>query len=146
MLNYILLQAFQNFSRHIISELIINLKYSFNIPFRINLKTIIMGTSSQLYDGAQLKFYPHLTQRYYFWSEFKKPLSRPGAPFKTITKTLIYNSTNFLILTLSQYGTLSFWSICYTSCLLAPGINTPLFRAVTLHVAEPSLYLNITMV
>ena len=43
----------------------INLKYTFNIPFRITLKTIIMGTSSQFHDGAQLKFYPHLAQRYY---------------------------------------------------------------------------------
>ena len=49
----------------LISELIINLKYAFNIPFRITLKTIIMGTSSQFHDGAQLKFYPHLAQRYY---------------------------------------------------------------------------------
>ena len=62
---YILLQTFQNFSRLLISELIINLKYTFNIPFRITLKTIIMGTSSQFHDGAQLKFYPHLAQRYY---------------------------------------------------------------------------------
>ena len=48
-----------------ISELIINLKYTFNIRFRINLKTIIMGTSSQFHDGTQLKFYPNLAQRYY---------------------------------------------------------------------------------
>ena len=41
----------------LISELIINLKYAFNIPFRITLKTIIMGTSSLFHDGAQLKFY-----------------------------------------------------------------------------------------
>ena len=38
-----------------ISELI-NLKYTFNIPFKITLKTIIiMGTSSQFHDGVQLK-------------------------------------------------------------------------------------------
>ena len=36
-----------------ISELRTNLKYTFNIPFRINLKAIIMGTS-QFHDGAQL--------------------------------------------------------------------------------------------
>ena len=48
-----------------ISELI-NLKYSFNIPFKITLKTIIMGTSSQFHDGVQLTFYPHLAQRYCF--------------------------------------------------------------------------------
>ena len=53
---YILLQAFQNLSRLLImiSELITDLKYTFNIPFRINLKTIIMGTSSQFNDGTQL--------------------------------------------------------------------------------------------
>ena len=62
---YNLRQAFQNFSRILTSELIINLKYTFNIPFRITLKTIIMGTSSQFHDGAQLKFYPHLAQRYH---------------------------------------------------------------------------------
>ena len=32
------------------SELI-NLKYAFNIPFKITLKTIIMGISSQFLDG-----------------------------------------------------------------------------------------------
>ena len=48
-----------------INELITYLKYTFSIPFRINLKAIIMGTSSQFHDGAQLKFYPHLAQRYY---------------------------------------------------------------------------------
>ena len=53
---YILLKAFQNFSRLLISELIINRKYTFNIPFRTTLKTIIMETSSQFHDGAQLKF------------------------------------------------------------------------------------------
>ena len=48
-----------------ISELITNLKYTFNIPFRINLKTIIMGTPSQFHDDAQLQFYPHFAQKYY---------------------------------------------------------------------------------
>ena len=50
------MQAFQNFFRllFMISELITDLKYTFNIPFRINLKTIIMGTSSQFHDGAHL--------------------------------------------------------------------------------------------
>ena len=61
---YNLRQAFQNFSRILTSELIINLKYTFNIPFRITPKTIIMATSSQFHDGAQLKFYPHLVQGY----------------------------------------------------------------------------------
>ena len=46
-----------------------------------------MGTSSQFHDGAQLKFYPHLGQRYY-----------------TSFTTLTCNSTNFLRLTFSQYG------------------------------------------
>ena len=66
---HILLQAFQNFSmnsiKFLINELIINLKYTFNIPFKITLKTIIMRTSSQFHEGAKLKFYPNLAQRYY---------------------------------------------------------------------------------
>ena len=66
---HILLQAFQNFSmnsiKFLINELIINLKYTFNIPFQITLKTIIMGTSSQFHDAAQLKLYRNLAQRYY---------------------------------------------------------------------------------
>ena len=65
---HILLQAFQNFSmnsiKFLINELIINLKYTFNIPFKITLKTIIMRTS-QFHEGAKLKFYPNLAQRYY---------------------------------------------------------------------------------
>ena len=36
-----------------ISELI-NLKYDFNTPFKITLKTIIMRTSSQFHDGVKL--------------------------------------------------------------------------------------------
>ena len=31
-----------------------------------------MGAFSQSHDGAQLKFYPHLVQRYYFWIGFKE--------------------------------------------------------------------------
>ena len=62
-----------------------------------------MRTSSQFQDGAQIKVYPHLAQRFYLWIGFKKPLSRPGAPFHTITETLMYNSTNFPRLTLIQY-------------------------------------------
>ena len=59
------MQDFQNFSRLLMSELIINLKYTFNIPIRVTLTTIIMGTSSQFHDGVQLKIYLHLAQRYY---------------------------------------------------------------------------------
>ena len=66
---HILLQAFQNFSmnsiKFLINELIINLKYTFNIPFKITLKNIIMETSSQFHDGAQLKLYRNLAQRCY---------------------------------------------------------------------------------
>ena len=29
-----------------------------------------MGTSSQFHDGAQLKFYPHLAQRYYALQDY----------------------------------------------------------------------------
>ena len=41
----------------IIIELI-NLKYAFDILFKITLKTIIMGTSSQFNDGVQLNIFP----------------------------------------------------------------------------------------
>ena len=61
---YILLQAFQNVSRILTSELLINLKQA-NTPFRITLKTIIMETSSQFHDGALLKMYPNLAHRCY---------------------------------------------------------------------------------
>ena len=43
-----------------ISELI-NLKYAFNIFFKVTLKTIIIGTSSQFHDGVQLKILPTLS-------------------------------------------------------------------------------------
>ena len=45
-----------------------------------------MESTSHLCEGAQLKFYPHLAQRYelYFWIGFKTPLSRPGAPFTVL--------------------------------------------------------------
>ena len=43
-----------------VSELI-NLKYAFNIPFKIFLQTVIMGTSSQFHDGVQLKILPTLS-------------------------------------------------------------------------------------
>ena len=51
----------------IISELI-NLKYTFNIPFKITLKTIQVGTSFsfQFHDGAQLNILPTLSSKYYF--------------------------------------------------------------------------------
>ena len=61
-----------------IGELITNLKNTFSIPFRINLKTIIMGTASQLHGGAQLEFYPHLAQRYYTLLDW---IQETGAPF-----------------------------------------------------------------
>ena len=64
-----------------------------------------MGTSSQFHDGVQLNILPTLSSEILLlnWVQ-KKPLRRPGAPFKTIMETLIYNSTNFLGLTLIQYG------------------------------------------
>ena len=45
-----------------ISELI-NLKYAFNfnVFFKITLKTITMGTSSQFHDGVQLNILPTLS-------------------------------------------------------------------------------------
>ena len=42
------------------SELI-NLKYPFNIPFKIILKTIIIETSSQFHDCVQLNILPTLS-------------------------------------------------------------------------------------
>ena len=45
-----------------ISELI-NLKYAFNIPFKITLKTIIMGASSKFHDGVQLNILATLSLR-----------------------------------------------------------------------------------
>ena len=54
-----LILAFQNYSWDFISKLI-NLKYAFNIPFKITLKTIIMGTFFQFYDGLQLNILPTL--------------------------------------------------------------------------------------
>ena len=65
-----------------ISELI-NLKYAFNIPFKITQKTIIMGTSSQFHDSVQLNILPTLSSAEILllnWPQ-EKPLSRPGAPF-----------------------------------------------------------------
>ena len=60
-----------------ISELI-NLKYAFNITFKITQKIIIMGTSSQF----QLNILPTLSSKILLlnWVE-KKPLRWPGAPF-----------------------------------------------------------------
>ena len=57
-----------------ISELI-NLKYAFNIPFKITLKTIIMGTSFQFHDGVQLNILPTLSSEILLlnWVQ-KKPL------------------------------------------------------------------------
>ena len=46
--------------RLFISELI-NLKYVFNIPFKITLKTIIMETSFQFHYGVQLNILPTLS-------------------------------------------------------------------------------------
>ena len=54
-----------------ISELITNLKYTFNIPFRINLKTIIMENFSLFHDGA------HLPQRYYTLLDWVQGLELP---------------------------------------------------------------------
>ena len=43
--------SFPKLLRDFIGELI-NLKYAFNIPFKITLKTIIIGTSFQFHDGV----------------------------------------------------------------------------------------------
>ena len=103
---YILLKAFENLSRLLISsDLTINLKYTFNIPFRITLKTIIMGISSQFHDGAQLKFYPHLAQRYYALLDWaQETFAKAWSSLLNNNGKLMCNSTNFLRLNLSQYG------------------------------------------
>ena len=43
------------------SSQLINLKYAFNITFKITLKTIIMRTSCQFHDGVQLNILPTLS-------------------------------------------------------------------------------------
>ena len=125
------------------SELITNLKYPFNIPFRINLKIIIMGTSSQFHDGAQLNVtHTQLRDTIHVWIGFNKPLSQPWSSlflFQTITETLMCNSTNFLRLTLSQYGkalSLSATPVAYKPLMLIPRFLEP-------QMAQPSLYLSI---
>ena len=75
--------------RDFISELI-NLKCGFNIPFKILLKTMIMGTSFQFHDGVQLSILPTLSSEILLlnWTQ-KKPLRGPRTIFKTIMETLI---------------------------------------------------------
>ena len=79
---YILLQAFENYS-NFISELI-NLKYAFNITFKITqIKIPIMGTSSQFHDSVQLNILPSLSSadiKLLNWDQ-ERLLLRPGAPF-----------------------------------------------------------------
>ena len=50
-------------------------KYAFNIGFKIILKTIIMGTSIQFHDDAQLIILPTVSSEILFlnWAQ-KKPL------------------------------------------------------------------------
>ena len=57
-----------------ISELI-NIKYAFNIPFKVTLKTIIMGTAFQFHDGGQLNILLTLSSEILLlnWAQ-KKPL------------------------------------------------------------------------
>ena len=56
-----------------------------------------MGNTSQFHDGAQLRSYPHLAQSYYTSGLGSRNLCQGlGAP--------LWNSTNFVKLTLSQYG------------------------------------------
>ena len=54
---------------------LVNLKYAFNIPFKITLKTIIMGTSYQFHDGVQLNILPKFSSEILplNWTQ-KKPL------------------------------------------------------------------------
>ena len=75
------MQAFQNFSRNL----------------RIHLKIIIMGTSPQFHDGVQLKFYPHLAQRYYTLLDWiQETFSKAWSSLVllwTIMETLMCNSS-----------------------------------------------------
>ena len=48
-----------------VSELI-NLKHVFNTHFKITIKNIIMGSSSEFHDSVQLNIFPHIAQRYCF--------------------------------------------------------------------------------
>ena len=54
---------------------LISLKYAFDISFKITLKTIIMGASSQFHDGVQLNIIPTLSSGILLlnWVQ-KKPL------------------------------------------------------------------------
>ena len=106
-----------------ISE-VINLKYAFNILFKITLKTIIMGTFLQFHDSVQLIILRTLGSEILLpkWAE-KKPLWSPGALFQKMTETLIYNSTSFLRSNLSQYRkafSLSATPVAYESLDLIP--------------------------
>ena len=76
-LMYILLQDFQNFSRLLISELIINVKYNFNIPFRVTFKIIIMRAFNSIPQMVRSQNFTH-TQLRDTASELD---SRPGALF-----------------------------------------------------------------
>ena len=66
--------SFPKLLSDLLSELI-NLKNAFNIPFKITLKTIIMGASFQFHDGVQLKILPKLNLEILLmnWDQ-KKPL------------------------------------------------------------------------
>ena len=58
--HFIFYSSFPKLLWDFISELI-NLKYAFNISFKITLKTIIMGNSFQLHDGVELNILPSLS-------------------------------------------------------------------------------------
>ena len=53
-------QATQNYSR--LYQWTNQSNYSFNIPFKISLKAIIMGVSSQFHDEVELKIPPTLLE------------------------------------------------------------------------------------
>ena len=54
-----------------ISELI-NLKYSFNMPFKLTLTTITMGTSFQFHNSVQLNILPTLSSMILLWNWIQK--------------------------------------------------------------------------
>ena len=66
-----------------------------------------MGTSSEFHDGVQLKFYENLAQRYYTlpdWVQKTFVTVKAWSSLLNNNGTLMCNPTNFLKLTLSQYG------------------------------------------
>ena len=59
--NLCFIASFPKLLGNFLNDHLINLKYAFNITFKITFKTVIMGTSSQFHDGVQLSSLPMLS-------------------------------------------------------------------------------------